>query len=414
MKIATRPRILAVTSELPWPLDSGGHLRTYHLLRSLAAAADLRVIAPVRTLSAGVPDLHRAGINVIPVQASPRSWRREALKAASSALRGEPYVLYGRHREDAVGRAVRQQILINPPDVVYLDHLDSMLFASECGDVPLVCDLHNVYSALLERTAVESFKGPRRGYLARESRLLRVMEGFASRRATVLMATSREDCRYFSGLGAPTVRLVPNGVDCCAYAGLPAGRSGSEPVILYVGTMSWEPNARAAVHLADVVLPEVRKRFPACRLRIVGRDPTPQVAALAARPNVEVTGKVATILPHLAEAHVLAVPLEAGGGTRLKILEAFAAGLPVVSTPVGCEGIEATDEQHLLVRPREAFADAIAEVIESPARSAALAAEGRQLAIDRYDWVAIGLEAARAVEHARQSATVMAAAGSRR
>ena len=127
--------------------------------------------------------------------------------------------------------------------------------------------------------------------------------------ATTLLASSQADCDHFSGLGAQMVRLVPNGVDCDLYRQLPAGRSGSSPIILYVGTMSWEPNVKAAVFLAEHVLPLIRAEFPDCRLRIVGRDPTPQVQALGALAGVEVAGRVPEMVPHLAEAHALAVPL---------------------------------------------------------------------------------------------------------
>ena len=196
------------------------------------------------------------------------------------------------------------------------------------------------------------------------------------------------------------MRLVPNGVDCQAYGRLPVGRRSDEPLLLYVGTMSWEPNARAAIFLAEAVLPKVREQFPRCRLRIVGRDPTAGVSALAALPGVEVAGRVAEMAPHLAEASLLAVPLESGGGTRLKILEAFAAGLPVVSTPIGCEGIAARAGVHLLVAERASFADAICRALRATDGLAALAAHARSLALDTYDWGAVGRLASAAARQA--------------
>src|SRR5439155_18512255 len=130
-------------------------------------------------------------------------------------------------------------------------------------------------------------------------------------------------------LGAKSAVLVPNGVDCSAFASLPLERSGG-PVLLYVGAMSWRPNAQAAIFLAKEVLPVVRRTIAEARLRIVGRDPPAELLALRGLPGVEVTGGVPDVVPYFAEAQMLAVPLESGGGTRLKILEAFAAGLPVV------------------------------------------------------------------------------------
>jgi glycosyltransferase involved in cell wall biosynthesis len=113
-------------------------------------------------------------------------------------------------------------------------------------------------------------------------------------------------------------------------------------------------------------------------------------------------GPVADVVPHWRDAHALAVPLDVGGGTRLKILEAFAAGLPVVSTPVGCEGIAARDGEHLVVADRRAFASAIVDLLRSPERAAAMAERARAVAIHQYDWAVVGRLAGDAVAAASQ------------
>ena len=198
---------------------------------------------------------------------------------------------------------------------------------------------------------------------------------------------------------------MPNGVDCAHYAGIPLGRRSGDPLILYVGAMSWAPNASAAVFLAREALPRIQSTCPNVRLRIVGRQPPRAVAELARLPAVEVTGAVPDVRPHLRAAHVLAVPLETGGGSRLKILEAFAAGLPVVSTAVGCEGLEALDARHLVIAERRDFAEAISWLLQNPAAAESLAREARNLAMARYDWQAIGTAACAVLK------SVMKAAG---
>ena len=174
---------------------------------------------------------------------------------------------------------------------------------------------------------------------------------------------------------------------------MPCGRRVRPPLILYVGTMSWEPNARAAQRLATEVLPRVRRAYPEARVRIVGRDPTAEVLALGTLPGVEVTGRVPDVRPLLRDASVLAVPAGGRRGTRLKILEAFAAGLPVVSTPVGCEGLEARPGEHLVVAPREDLAEGILAVLADEALGDRLAARARALARERYDWSRVGAAA---------------------
>ena len=154
--------------------------------------------------------------------------------------------------------------------------------------------------------------------------------------------------------------------------------------------MSWMPNIKAVVFLAREVLPEVRVRIPDVRLRIVGRDLAAEVKALGQLPGVEVTGAVPAINPHLLDAHVLAVPLDSGGGTRLKILEAFAAGLPVVSTPIGCEGLDVRHEKHLLIADRNRFSVGIQTMIEDREFAKRVAAQARVLIREEYDWHIVG------------------------
>jgi len=392
-----RPTVLAVTSEAPWPLDSGGHLRTFHLLSALARRFDVRLVTSHGTSAKSVAALRRVGIYVLPAAVASRGWPRELSRAVACAARRTPFVLYGRHHHASTARLIEAEIARQPPDLLYLDHLDSLGFYTHRASIPVVADLHNVYSTLVRRTADESRPWPMRVYLRREARLLEAAERLAARRADTLFASSNDDCDSFRRLGARHVRLVPNGIDCAAHETLPVGRFGTAPLILYVGTMSWEPNARAAVFLANDVLPRIKRQFPNARLRIVGRDPTRDVRALSAQPDVEVTGRVPDMAPHLAAAHLLAVPLEAGGGTRLKILEAFAAGLPVVSTAVGAEGIDAIHERDIVIADRAAFADAIGNLLRQPTVAQGLAERARLLARERYDWSAIGETASTAV-----------------
>jgi glycosyltransferase involved in cell wall biosynthesis len=398
---AARPSILAVTSQLPWPLDSGGHLRTFHLLRALARSFRVRLVVPLYSgQEEGLEVLARNGISVRGVPMPRRRLWHELVRACTAALRGRPYVLYSRHDQPAVRAALEAELTDNRPDVLYLDHLDSTVFWTEQQATPAVVDMHNVYSLLVQRAAEERW-GPGRLYLKREARLLDRMERRV-RRAAAVLAVSEQETAHFAGLGAQTVHTVPNGVDCKTYASLPIGRCGGAPILLYVGAMSWAPNASAAAFLAQQVLPRVRDRFPQARLRIVGRDPSSEVQALGRLPAVEVTGTVPSMLPHLGEAALLAVPLESGGGTRLKILEAFAAGLPVISTAIGCEGLKANPGEHLLVMPRERFAEGILSLLSNEGIGRQLAQQARVLVREHYDWGAVGAQVCRAVALAGQ------------
>ena len=406
------PSVLAVTSELPWPLNTGGHLRTFHLLRSLAARFRVRlVIAGSPGLEEGIEVLREHGVEVTPATVAPRTTAREVLRAATAAARGEPYVLYRRHDRRGVRLAIQRQMHRERPDLLYLDHLDSLLYRNAAHDVPTIVDLHNIYSELVRRSALEQPSTAKRRYLLRESRLLIGSERRAGQLANALFTVSEGDNAYFRSLGARSTYVVPNGVDCKSYAGLPAGRHSSTPKLLYLGCLSWGPNAAAADYLAKQILPRVREAIPCVELLIVGRDPTEAVRALEQLPGVVVAGNVPDVRPYLQKASALAVPLEAGGGTRLKILEAFSAGLPVVSTPVGCEGLDASPGEHLIVADRTHFAEAIVGLLKNPLTGERLAARARYFVNQRFDWEAIGDSACTAVEAVIRAKTERAMRG---
>jgi glycosyltransferase involved in cell wall biosynthesis len=406
----SRPRVLGVTSELPWPLDSGGHLRTFHLLRAMAQTADVRLCCPVR---AGQEDAVEAltvrGIVVLPVPV-PRRVAVGELQRLAAGLRDRlPYVMYGRHGWPAVTEVLREQCRDWAPDVVYLDHLDSFWHAERAVAAgvswpPMVIDLHNIYSLLAQRTA-QANRGLKRRFLEREAALLAATERRAVAGCVATLAVSDLEAGHFRRIGGRAVFTVPNGVDCAAWASLPVGRAGP-PVVMFLGAMSWPPNIEAVLFLARVALPRVRESIPDARLLVVGRDAPSEVHALTGVDWIEVTGQVPDVRPYLERASALAVPLDAGGGTRLKILEAFGAGLPVVSTPVGVEGIDVVPGRHCLTAGRDEFAEAVVRVLTDRSLGASLAAAARHLALERYDWTSIGRAAARTVlDAARQPTT---------
>lgn len=383
---------MAVTSELPWPLDSGGHLRTFHLLQALSRRSRIRLVTGVADGSDEFVEATRAaGIDVIAARVGHRRAAREVVRAIKAFAAGEAYVFYRRHDRSQMRRAIAEAVRHERPDILYLDHLDSMLFVDSAPGAKVVADLHNVYSMLVERMASEQGSVVRRLYLTREARLLRRAERSAAQRADVVMTVSALEGEYYRQLGARRMALVPNGVDCALYANLPAGRQvGDAPVVLFIGGLAWLPNVAAVRYLVASVLPQVRREYPRAAVRVVGRIAPDLRAELNAFPGVEVVGEVPDVRPYLSEATVVAVPLESGGGTRLKILEAFAAGVPVVSTPIGCEGIAVEHGRQLVIAEREEFPSAIIALLGDPERAAAMAQTARQLAVDRYDWKVVG------------------------
>jgi glycosyltransferase involved in cell wall biosynthesis len=180
--------------------------------------------------------------------------------------------------------------------------------------------------------------------------------------------------------------VVDNGVDVDHFTFEPRSPA-SPPEVVYVGSLGYAPNGAAAVRLLDGIMPRVWQRRPDARLTIVGQGPDPALLARDDGARVRVVGRVADVRPYLARAHALCVPLRVGSGTKLKVLEALSAGVPVVCTPVAAEGLDLAADEHLLVRETDAdLARAMLDVIDDRALADRLARAGRARVAARYAW----------------------------
>jgi glycosyltransferase involved in cell wall biosynthesis len=183
--------------------------------------------------------------------------------------------------------------------------------------------------------------------------------------------------------------VVPNGVDCEHFR--PVGLELPGRTLLFFGALDYYPNVDAILSFHDAIWPRLRDRYPDLELDIVGRQPPAAVRALASDARIGVSGFVDDIRPWIERASVVVVPLRAGSGTRLKVLEAMAMARPVVSTRIGVEGLDVVDGTHLLVADStEEFAHAVEMFLDDPGMGRALGLTGRALVEAHYDWRAIG------------------------
>ena len=222
--LANRPRVLALTSEPPWPLNSGGHIRTFHLLSALARQTELRVICPVQPQQLeALGALRERGLQVIGPTVGERTRMGEARRLFAATYRNEPYVMYRRHSWEPVERAIQREVSDFRPQIAYFDHLDSLVYQSVTTGIPAAVDLHNVYSLLVQRSAEEHRSQWRTAFLRREARLLDVMERQAVKDSALQFAVSAQEAAHFAAIGAKSVHVIPNGVDCAAVADLRQG-----------------------------------------------------------------------------------------------------------------------------------------------------------------------------------------------
>jgi glycosyltransferase involved in cell wall biosynthesis len=247
---------------------------------------------------------------------------------------------------------------------------------------------------LVERIAANEPNPLRRRIAQREARALARYEAAMGRVYDAMLTVTQEDQARLLGLYPPGERAimqkklatVPICVDPDQTPVVPH-QPASHPTILHLGTMFWPPNISGVLWFAKEVLPLIWQQAPVARFVIVGKNPPPEVVALSADPRIAVTGYVADPTPFLAAADVFIVPLHAGGGMRVKILDAWLWGLPVVSTAIGAEGIALLDGENILIATDAAsFAEATLRTLRDPSLNHKLRTAGRAWVSATYGW----------------------------
>jgi glycosyltransferase involved in cell wall biosynthesis len=375
-------KIAFVTPYLPYPLDTGGKIRSYNLLQGLGRSHEVDVYTVHRGDTPEVPPALRASCHSVfsaPIQDGSGSWSR-----AANALR--PFMQTIAHfRSPETLAQIRGRVAAGQYGLLVADELCMTPYLAGLRGRKLAARQkieHQHHAALAARRPA----GPRRLLEAFDLARLRRFERRAMACVDAAVCCSEQDAALLQGLSPSVpVAVVANGVDLDHFR--PLAETEGPPTLAFLGTLDYPPNVDALDHFFRAIHPRLLSRLPDVRVSIVGRNPAREVLGHASRPGVSVSGSVPDVRPHLAEAGALVVPLRVGGGTRIKILEALAASRPVVSTTVGAEGLELRDGEHLLIADDpEAFANACARLLEDAALRHRLVAAGRRLVVERYAW----------------------------
>jgi sugar transferase (PEP-CTERM/EpsH1 system associated) len=408
-------RILWLKTDLLLPLDKGGKLRTWHLMRHLARRHEITYLAFAEDSQGGanaasqhdVEGMREVAAHLVMVPRSdpPKGTPRFYLDAAMHLIDPLPYAV-GKYRSREYARRLNALLETRGFDLVVCDFLFPAVNLPARLPCPAVLFTHNVESEIWRRHAETRTGGlSRRLYDMQYKRMLRFEERTLLRFDGVL-AVSDADRITFERLYPAAVRepidVVPTGVDTEYFSPAPPS-SPSRPSnpssrhLVFTGSMDWLPNEDAMTFFCREILPLIRAEEPEATLSIVGRAPTPAVRKLASEHGIFVTGRVDDVRPHVRDAAVYIVPLRIGGGTRLKIFEAMAMGKAVVSTTVGAEGLPVTGGEHVMLadEPR-AFSRAVVRLFRDLDRRRQLERAARALVVEHYDWSAVAgeLEAA--------------------
>lgn len=395
-------KVLCIVPWHPYPLHCGGALRAFHLIRQLACRCSVQGVFPVSDTS---PDrlIHEAFNDAVcDVEIKSFRWSNQP-RAFTRRIR-DRWVTFresGSLREPAnsltlaLRGALVESIRRNPPDVVVLSELESLLCSHQirkiCPKARIVVDMHNVNHQLQKQY---NGRGSDDRSLGQTYDRLLKKESTLSKLADHVFACSQDDLDAFRTLNGEGFQgtVIPNGVDTRAITFDVRRDKHASRTLVYCASLTTRANIDGLLWFHQEIWPMIMQRCPDMRLTVIGSgDDNPQVASVKQDSTVKLAGRVDDLQPFYADAGVAICPLRLGSGTRLKILEAMSFGNPVVSTSIGCEGISVKDGETIVVRDRpEEFANAIIELCSDQSLFDSVRFKARRLVEERYDWDVVG------------------------
>jgi sugar transferase (PEP-CTERM/EpsH1 system associated) len=382
-------RILIVSPFMPYPPNWGFGKRVYHLMEVLSRTHSVSLLTYANDGDAAHIEALESfcvAVHTVPGRVLRFGKRLAQLRSVASPRSFQRRSTYS----EAMQRKLDELSRGDPFDIIQVESSQMACFEFDPRSV-VVLDEHNVEYELYYRMYQSERSTLRRLFSWFEYQKFKREEVASWRLASgCLMSSARELAIVNTASPRTPATVVPNAVDTEYFK--PAGEPVDPDAIVFTGLMKYRPNVDAAMFFVDEILPRILMSRPTAMFYIVGGDAPPAVTRLASR-NVVVTGSVDDVRPYVEKAAVVVVPLRMGSGTRLKVLEGLSMGKPMVSTSLGCEGIDVVHREHLLIadEPR-AFAGAIVELMSRPDTAAALGAHGRNLMLRRYRWEAAAHE----------------------
>jgi sugar transferase (PEP-CTERM/EpsH1 system associated) len=373
-----------------WPVNSGSRLRNVHLATALATRFSVTLL---RILQPHDPDETPAEAALFEDSLAVRKGRSYGPGAVVKGILGPIPVTVLNYRSKDVAACLRSVLARKPFDAVQMETTNLFSYLDIIRSAPnrplVLLDWHNIDSELMARYSSEAGGLPKRLIARRTASLLHKLEANLMKLCdahTVVSDVDRQ--KLLRHNPEANVAVIPNGVDSAGFSssGVPSHCCS----LLFVGSMDYHANTDSVMWFAQTVWPEISRKYPSLKFNIVGRSPGRSIQSLAS-DKIRVTGTVDDVRPFYADALAVVVPLRVGGGTRLKILEAMAMGVPVISTTLGAEGVAAKHGQEILL------ADSVQEMLRALERITTdmqfrndLAARARELVEQNYDWSSIG------------------------
>ncbi len=384
-------RILWLKTELLHPVDKGGKIRTYHMLKELKRGHHITYLTlDDGTAGQDARECAREYCHELvcvphrpPAKFSPRFYVDLALNLPSRL----PYAIQ-KYKSARMRREIATRTQAGAFDLLICDFLTPSVNLPDRIPCPTLLFQHNVEAMIWKRLYEVQTNPLKRSYLQGQWRKTYAFEGASCRRFDYVVAVSGVDREKMQReYGIEYIVDVPTGVDTEYFR--PCGIENRKPhSLLFTGSMDWLPNEDAIRHFTEQIMPRVRQAIPDVRLTVVGRYPSPSLIELVRRdPAIVLTGRVGDVRPYMEQAAAYVVPLRIGGGTRLKIYEAMAMEKAVVSTSIGAEGLPVRDGVDLLLADTpQAFANAVVRVLTDPELADRLGAHAARTVRERFTW----------------------------
>ncbi|MFC1831208.1 glycosyltransferase [Thermodesulfobacteriota bacterium] len=385
-----KKKLLWVKTDAMLPLDKGGKIRSFNMLKQICdkASVDYLCFASAglnRTDCELLTGMFHAFWEVLPADPDRKDWKYLLRFILAHAL-GKPFTLFNYHRKH-MAQKIHELCRQNAYDAVVCDFLMPALNFPPALRKGAVLFQHNVEHLLWERQAQQEKRYLRKQVYTREYRLVKRFEEVLCREFRRVVCVSEEDAAVLRHrFGLDHVFSIDTGVDVEYF--VPSDNPPVKQRVVFTGSMDWLPNIDAMRWFVREVFPKVQESFPEAELAIVGRNPAPEIQRLAeGNSKIIVSGSVPDVRPWMAQAEVFVVPIRVGGGTRLKIYEAMAMGLPIVSTTIGAEGLKyAHGDNILIVDTVDDFAGSVVELLRDQARRTSMGLAARRFVLENFAW----------------------------
>ena len=384
--------ILFIAPRLPWPLDTGGRLRTFNLFKQLSKIAKMHMVSfsfESRD-EEWKKEIEKLGVRVTLVPAQESTFFQKVWDISFKSLPHSIIKYYSPLMKTTLENLSKSEHF----DALHIDHIHMARYNECFKGIPCFLDAHNVEYKIWERCGEVETLGIKKLLYQQQSLKMKTYEANKTKEFKGVFTCSSNDQKILNDItfGNVPIYVIPNGVDTEFNSPDPDQGAKEEEAIVFTGAMDWLPNEDAITFFCSKILPLIWERKETVKFYAVGKNPSPIIKDLAQRdPRVIITGRVDDVRPYIRRSRVSIVPLRIGGGTRLKILEAMALSKAIVSTSIGAEGIEYTDGKNILLgdTPKD-FADKVLFVLNDQQKSRDIGIEARKFVCGKYDWNIIG------------------------